>query len=239
METLGEDILLLAVKPDGTIASADKLRFALAGSELVRLAALGRVDIVEGRIVVLDAAVTGDGELDLALAGLVAAGRPPKAKQWVGAPRKRIVAAYQARLVMAGVMRSEKRKALRVFTVTRWHVLDGLRAAEARARLDAIAQSAEPVGSVESAEAAFGGLVYAVGLHAALYPGKGGREERARLKAIAKRDEVAGLVQSAVDAAVRSATDAAVHAAIHASVDAAHHAASSHGGHDGGASGHH
>ena len=239
MEALGEDILLLSVKPDGTIVSADKLRYALAGSELVRLAAMGRVDVAEGRIVVLDAAATGDAELDSALAGLAAARRSPKAKQWVGAPRKRIVEAYQARLAAAGVVRGERRKALGIFTVTRWLVLDVPRAAEARARLDAVARSAAPVGSVDSAEAALGGLAHAVGLDAALYPGKGGRQERARLKAIAKRDPVAGLVQSAVDAAVRSATDAAVHAAIHASVDAAHHAASSHGGHDGGGGGHH
>lgn len=239
MENLGEDILLLSVEPGGTIASADKLQYALTGSELVRLAALGRVDVVEGRIVVRDAAATGDAELDLALASLAAARRPPKAKQWVGAPRKRIVEAYQARLAAAGAVRSESHKTLKVFTVTRWQVLDVSRAAEARARLDAIARSAAPVGSVDSAEMAFGGLVHAVGLDVALYPGKGGREARARLKAIAKRDRVTGLVQSAVDAAVRSATDAAVHAAVHASVDAAHHAASSHGGHDGGGGGHH
>lgn len=239
METLGEDILLLAVKPGGTIACADKLKYALSGSELVRLAALGRVDIVDGRIVVRDDAVTGDAELDLALAGLAAGGRPPTAKKWVGAPRRHMVTTYAARLTAAGVIRSEKRKVLKVFTVTRWQVLDVSRAAEVRARLDAIARSAAPVGSVDSVEAAFGGLAYAVGLGHVLYPGKGGQPERARLKAIAKREQVAGLVQSAIDAAVRSATDAAVDAAVHASVQAAHHAASSHGGHDGGGGGHH
>jgi hypothetical protein len=43
METLGEDLLLLAVRPDGKLGASAKLRFGLSGSELVRLAAARRV----------------------------------------------------------------------------------------------------------------------------------------------------------------------------------------------------
>lgn len=50
MENLGEDIVLLALCPDGRLAVWDRLRFALAGSELVRLAASGRVAIVDDRL---------------------------------------------------------------------------------------------------------------------------------------------------------------------------------------------
>ena len=39
METLAEDLLLLAVRPNGKLGAAPKLRFGLSGSELVRLAA--------------------------------------------------------------------------------------------------------------------------------------------------------------------------------------------------------
>jgi hypothetical protein len=39
METIGEDLLLLAVRPNGKLGAAAKLRFGLSGSELVRLAA--------------------------------------------------------------------------------------------------------------------------------------------------------------------------------------------------------
>ena len=67
METLGEDLLLLAVRPSGKLGATAKLRFGLSGSKLVRLAAGRRVDIVRGRIVVLDAAPTGDDLLDAAL----------------------------------------------------------------------------------------------------------------------------------------------------------------------------
>ena len=44
METLAEDLLLLAVRPNGKLGAAPKLRFGLSGSELVRLAAARRVD---------------------------------------------------------------------------------------------------------------------------------------------------------------------------------------------------
>jgi len=46
MESLGEDLLLLSIRPDrGRIGNADKIDFGLMGSELVRLAALGRIEV--------------------------------------------------------------------------------------------------------------------------------------------------------------------------------------------------
>jgi hypothetical protein len=42
MRTLGDDIVLLALRPDGRLAAEAKLRFALSGSELVGLAEAGR-----------------------------------------------------------------------------------------------------------------------------------------------------------------------------------------------------
>jgi hypothetical protein len=45
METLGEDLLLLAVRPNGKLGATAKLRFGLSGSELVRLVAARRVDV--------------------------------------------------------------------------------------------------------------------------------------------------------------------------------------------------
>lgn len=64
MDELGDDLLLIGVSADGTLAIPAKLRFGLAGSELVRLAAAGRVDIVRGRIAIRDTAPTGDSPLD-------------------------------------------------------------------------------------------------------------------------------------------------------------------------------
>ncbi|GAA2000950.1 GOLPH3/VPS74 family protein [Catenulispora subtropica] len=221
MDTLGEDILLLAIKPDGRFVSTD-LGYALAGSELVRLAVRRRVDVVKDRIHVLDPTPTGDPNLDAALGSIVGKPRPPGAKSWVGSPRRRIVEAYRAQMEAAGVIHADRSRGfLGLVTITRWTVLDVARQAEVRARLDAIAFSGGPV---DSAQAALGGLVYAVGLHTVLYPGRPGKPMRERLKAVAKKRTTAP-VRSAIDGAIRASTDSAVSAAgdaaIQASVDAA------------------
>ena len=76
MRTLGDDIVLLALRPDGRLAAAAKLRFALSGAELVGLAEAGRVGVDSDRIVVLDSAPTGDPLLDAALEDLVGRRHP-------------------------------------------------------------------------------------------------------------------------------------------------------------------
>lgn len=222
MESLGEDILLLAIKPDGRLGTTT-LRYALAGSELVRLAARRRVDVVKDRIIVLDPRPTGDPELDLALGGIVAKSRPPRAKAWVQAPRRGIVEAYQGRLQAWGIIRADRRRGpLGLGTVTRWSVLDTSRLADVRYRLDTIAYSAGPV---DSAQAALGGLAYAAGLHKVLYPGRDGKAAQERLKAVAKRKDTTAPVRSAVDGAIRASTDSAVFAAGNAAIDASTDAA--------------
>src|SRR5438128_703991 len=161
METLGEDLVLLAIRPNGTLGMAAKLRFGVSGSELVRLAAARRVDIAHGRIVVLDVAPTGDALLDAALQSMQGGGRQPTAKAWVARSRPGLVGRYLDRLAAAGVVRAERRKVLGVLPVTRWTVADTARLAQVRARLDAIASGS---GSLDSAQAALAGLAGATGL---------------------------------------------------------------------------
>jgi hypothetical protein len=220
MQSLGEDIVLLAVKPDGHLGAWDKLRFALAGSELVRLAAARRVEVVDKRIVLVESGPVEDPFLAAALADIRRSKRPPRATDWVTRHgRQRLVDEYLAHLTGVGAVRTERRKVLGLFTATRWYVVDIGRQADARARLDEIARGSGPV---DSAQAAFGGLVHAVQLDAVLYPGRDGKPARQRLKQVARRDATAAAVRSAaVDASTHAATDAA----IHASTDAAIHAA--------------
>jgi hypothetical protein len=237
METLGEDLALLSVGPNGRIRQGQRLAIALAGSELVRLAARGKAEIADGRIVVRDAAPAGRAELDLALESLVQARRPPKAKAWVGRPRRGIVEAYLGQLTEVGALRSE-----RAFLGTRWQVTDPGRLAAAAARLDAIARSSGPV---DTAGAALGGLAHAAGLGAALYRGLANREPRARLKRIAEgkvaeagpapaaiADAVGDTIRDtgrdtglAADAASRAAAQATAAAAANAATQAAADAA--------------
>jgi hypothetical protein len=222
MQTLGEDILLLAIRQNGTVAAAEKLRFALAGSELVRLAALRRVDVVKGRIEVIDPEPTQDSLLDAAFANIRASKRPPRAKDWVARQRGRLTQAYLERMAASGAVRLESRKALGLFLVKRWFVVDSARVRGLKAQLDAIAFSSGPV---DSPQAAFGGLVHAIGLDTVLYPKGDGRPARKRLEWIAKHNEAAGAVRGAVADASRTALQASVDAANRAAINAATQAA--------------
>lgn len=263
MDELSDDLLLLAARADGRLLIPEKLRFGLAGAELVRLAAAGRVNVVRGRIEVIHSLSTGDPLLDEALASMGAsrglAGRGPTAKAWVARHRPGLVKRYLERAETAGTIRAERRKALGFIPVTRWTVVDTARAAEARARLEAVAAS---TGVVDSAGAALAGLATAIGVTSRVFPGMAGAAARKRLRQAAKgdaaseataraaRDDTAKAVSDATRAATAAATDAAISAAtdaaVQASIDAATqaavsaaHSASHSASHGGATGGHH
>jgi hypothetical protein len=237
MDELGVDLLLLAARPDGALPILPKLRFGIAGSELVRLAVARRVDIARGRIVVLDTAPTGDPLLDEALASMTGGRRGPTAKAWVARHRPGLVGRYLARAEAAGTIRAHRRKALGLFPVTRWAVLDSARAAQARARLEAVAAS---TGAVRPEQAALAGLATAIDVTRVVFRGRAGAAARKRLREAAKRepgtadvtravaaaaDASAAAQHAATDAATRAAVDAATRAATDAAVSAATDAA--------------
>lgn len=260
METLGDDLVLLSIRSDGTIGTATKLRFGLSGSELVRLAALQRVDIQRGRIVIRDETPTGDALLDEALVSMAAGRRPPSAKSWVQRQRGHLGQRYLERLANAGTIRAVQRKILGFIPSTRWAVLDAGRLAAARGRLDAIAYGS---GGVDLEQAALAGLAGAIGLASLIYPGSAGRAARKQVEAAGKsggpatdatkravdaagvsqasveaatQATVSATIQAATQAAVQASIDAATQAAVSAATEAAHHAATD-AGHAGG--GHH
>ena len=237
MDELGEDLLLIAVDSDHTLVLPVKLRFGLAGSELVRLAAARRVDIVRGRIVIRNSGPTGDPLLDDALASMSGGWREPTAKAWVKRARPGLVERYLARAESAGTIRAHRRKALGFIPVTRWVVIDTARAAQARARLQAAAGD----GILGPDQAALAGLASAIDVTHFVFPGRAGAKARKRLREAAGRvpaaaeataavaDAAAAAQHAAVDAATWAATDAAVRAAtdaaVNAAIDAATHAA--------------
>ena len=245
MGTLGDDLMLLSVwQGGGRVTSQQVTGVGLMGAGLVRLAASGRIDIAKGRIAVLDPAPTGDAEADAALADLVARRRPARAQAWCSRPRRGICDAYLARLAAAGAIYAEQQTRFGFLRVTRWRIADPAVVADARARLDAIAQGTGPV---DLAQAAYGGLAHATGLAGRLYPGRENRALRKRLEQVAAgrfTAEQAGggdltvpdAVSSSVHAASHAAVSAAVHSATHAAVSAAHsaHAAGESGGGHGG-----
>ena len=245
MDNLGEDLVLLSIKPDrGLLLRRRSLEYGLMGSELVRLAALGRIDIAGDAVLIGDLSPTGDAELDLALHSLAQARQPLQAKTWVSRPRRGITDAYLARLTRSGAVRAEQRKDLLRIKYTVWHITDPGRYATARGTLEAIARSGgEQAGT---SAMAFAGLAYAAGLAGLLYPGRANRDLRWRLEQIAKgtqsgsaaraaRDalnlppgppaDTQTAVGAATDAAMLAAAEAAMQAAVHAATEAAVHAA--------------
>ena len=214
---LGEDLLLLSFRPsDGSIVTAASINYGLMGSELIRLTALGRVNVDDRQIAVLNQTPTGDAELDAALASL-ADDQPHQPGSWVGRPRLGIRYDYAERLVRAGALRREPSQTL---SRKRYMVTQSRRADEARERLDAVAYS---TGSVDLAQAAFGGLAHAINLDGHLYPKFADRRVRRRLREVGRGkwtqiatdavNSAASAANSAGQVATRAATEAAMHAA--------------------------
>jgi hypothetical protein len=227
MDTLGTDLVLLSIDPgSGRIRLESNLRYGLMGSELVRLAAKGRIDIRDDRIIVLEPAdvSTGDPQLDEALGSIMAARRALRPRVWVGRPRPGIVQSYLDMLAAWGVIGLDGRGMF-----ARRRIIDQPAAASARARLDAIAFG---TGQVDLAQASYAGLAHAVRLDRALYPGWDMSTVHRRFQEIARGQWTAAAVQSAIssanaasmaamNAAAQAATNAATQAAITAATNAA------------------
>jgi|ERR1700683_1636354 hypothetical protein len=197
MNSLGEDLLLVAIDPrNGVLRCRSHMHFGLMGAELVMLAAEGRVKVDDDgklRAVEPSAQPTGDPELDAALGKLAAAGRPPKVRGYVSRPRRNLTNAYLDRLIAAGTVQRHG-GAFR----PRWPVIDQARAAAVRSQLDAIVLGEGPV---SEQQAAYAGLADAIGLPGLIYRGKENREARKRLREITKSHWVAEPVRRASDAA--------------------------------------
>lgn len=259
MGNIAEDILLLAIRRNGTIAARSKLHYALAGAQLASLAEARRIDVDHtGRIILLDTTPTGDKYTDkalkaLELAATLSSSGAPIASWWVARQSHGLVPLYLEQLELVGTIKG--RKLLGLIPSKRWAVLDTARVIDAKAGLDAITSTTGPV---TAEQAAFAGLIHAVGFGARLYPRRKGRTARKRLEAIARQDEFAEAVHttptapnstSDPSAAANSDLLAAQHAiwsVIRCSVDATHQAVAQHddsghggGSHDGGHGGFH
>jgi hypothetical protein len=203
MDVLGEDLLLLSIDPRSGKIVTDRLGYGLAGSELVRLAAAGRISIDRDRIIVAGVGPTGDAELDAALASIAGSRRPPAPKHWIGQRRTGIHEAYLARLGRARAVAPGKASFL---GQPRWQITDaervrldshlypGFGGHSQRKRLAQVARGQWTAAAVKAAANAAG------------------------VSAMAASDAAA---QAAMNAAMNAATQAAMTAAMQASVAAA------------------
>jgi hypothetical protein len=107
-------------------------------------------------------------------------------------------------LAASGAVRCEVHRTLGLFRTQKWFVVDFARMRRLEAQLDTIAFSSGPV---DSSQATLGGLVYAIGLSAVLYPKHKDRPARKRLQRLAEHNDAAWAVTETFRAA--QAADAA------------------------------
>ncbi|GIG21171.1 hypothetical protein Cch01nite_18950 [Cellulomonas chitinilytica] len=218
-----EDVLLLLTDDTTGRPALDGTRFdlVLAGAVLLDLAMHHRVDVTapghpvgKGRVVVVDGSPTGDALLDVALAR-VAGTKPRRAKDLLGPLKKGLRPVVVDRLAHAGFLRRRDEKALGLFPVTRWSVVDATHETEVRAGLrDVLVVGRTPT----DREAALVSLLHSVDkVPAVVGPVDLSRGElRRRARTIAQGEFAGEAVRRAI-----TAMNAAVTAAVTAATVAA------------------
>jgi golgi phosphoprotein 3 len=143
--SLGEEITLLSLddetgRPVGRAGMAPDR--ALAGALLMELALAGRLDTDRDRLILVDAAPTGDAALDAALARLAAPGAPSDARGAIPLLARDAAAARAVildRLVARGVLQRVDERLLWILPDRRYPKAPGrAEVTEARARLRAL-----------------------------------------------------------------------------------------------------
>jgi hypothetical protein len=201
---LVEDLLLLLIDDATGRAVLDRTRLerVLAGAVLVELAMAERLapapiggPVKAGRIVVRNRATTGDGLLDEALARL--ADKPSRPARAVEKLVRGLRQAVLTRLVDAGFVREEHRRALGVFPTTAWPAVRPEHEARIRAELQAVLVDGR---APDQRTGALVCLLTAVDAVPKVLPVADRRALVRRARAIANGDWAARAVREAVDA---------------------------------------
>ena len=196
-----ESLLLLAYEDLEGKSRLDSttLKYAVAGAVLVDLAAAGRIDVVDGKVVVNDPTPTGTPYLDDPLARIAAEHKQRKPKWWVeklsGKSRQQVLDALVAR----GVLRRDERKVLGIFPADRYPgVVTGPEDA-VRIRLRSVVLDGA---SADESTAALVAVTRAAGMAKQLFPGLDRSERKAadaRMKEISEGDWAGAAVKQALD----------------------------------------
>ena len=202
--TLGTDLLLLAIdRQRSRLRSAADVDIALAGAVLVELALAGRILIDGKQVTIRSGKTTGDARLDPALEEIVATGDERSLYRWViRLPRSRLRADHLEALTRQGAVRTQRLPRPLGFSVTEVVVLDPLRLADVRARLDRMAATVADHVPVQPADRALAGLTDACLLTGFLYPGRANRQARRQLKQLATAHPAGSEIDAAIDATV-------------------------------------
>ncbi|MGH2919059.1 MAG: GOLPH3/VPS74 family protein [Solirubrobacteraceae bacterium] len=192
--SLPETLLLLGFDAqNATTRYALSMSYALAGAQLHELVLAGRVHVQSDRVVRVDAAPTGDPQLDEVLAKIAKGDRPRASRHWVMKRKSNAVALYARRLVDAGVLSSRRTRVLGIVPRTVFPIVD--EALRARALEEVAAALADPAPPPERTRA----LIALVHVTAPARTLLGDRQQRERAKQIASDDVIARAVKSAID----------------------------------------
>ncbi|WP_162931245.1 GOLPH3/VPS74 family protein [Streptomyces sporangiiformans] len=197
--TLGEQLLLLSLDDEtGTAKESAKVAFAISAASLVELALVGRIDVTDDKVTVVDATPLGDPALDTALADIDGRDKPGRTKDWITRLKADAVAGANRGLIEKGLVREEKKKVLGLFPVRRYPEADGSVEAAVRERLDAVVlRGAAPDERTECLVA----LLHGAKLHRLAFPDADARKVQAAMKSISQGQWSATAVRHVVRAA--------------------------------------
>jgi hypothetical protein len=196
---LAEHLLLIAHDDTGSrIGDRHTLDLGLGGAVLAELAIAGRVAVAGRRVEVVDWSPTGDPVLDGALARIAAERRPRKPADQVRRLSEGLRGTLLQRLVDRGVLCRQEDRVLWIFPRTRYPSTTGAEPVAKTDARDRLRLAIDAPGPVEPRTAALCGLVKAVRLEAAVFPGRPRRAVRRRLAAIEKSDWASAAVRRAV-----------------------------------------
>jgi hypothetical protein len=209
--------LLLAFDDAGTDTFGMlQLDYVLAGAVLTELAMAGRAEVSQSRLMLTDAAKTGEPVLDKAIELIGAARKPRRVETWIptlaGGLRKMSV----QRLLDQGVLRAVHDKVLWIFPRTRYVPTGG--GADAESRLRRTLESAlDASGPVDARAAALLSLLRAIDVQGKVFPARDAKQVKQRIEEIAAGDWASAAVKKAVEsmqAAIMASTVVATTAAV-------------------------
>lgn len=214
MLDLAEELLLVALEDETgkvTPAASQSLEYGLAGAVLMEGVIGGRLDVEDGKLVVVDGSPTGDGVLDGALARIAASRRPRDAQHWVGKlGGEGLKGPLISELVEKGVLGQEERRVLWIIPQKRYPTRDSAPERGTRERVRAVLLGGA---SPEPRIAALVGLFKACDLVDEVFSWQEAEHARRRLDEITEEDLMSRAVSDTV-AGVQAATQAAVMASI-------------------------
>lgn len=207
MLTLPEELLLLSLDEQGNTASAcaTSLPYGLAGAALLDLRLMGKVQLDEGPVTILDPTPTGEPVLDAVLFAVYGHRKPLTLQKWVMQMTGKVPdlrGQALSRLIERGILREEEGRILWIFPSRKYPEVDGRPEASV---VDRIRQAAAQFGQTDDRTRALMGLMKTCGLTGEVF-------DKSQRKA------VDGLIEAMmadgdtgdVAKAVKSASDAAM-----------------------------